>query len=62
MKSTKFYKKIIAAGLIVLSLALLLKNLLHLPDFFIGLFFGIGLGLEIYSILMLIKLRKTKIV
>lgn len=59
MKTTKFYKRTIAIGLIVLSLNLSLKRFILLPDFISGLLTGVGLGIEIYALIMLSKRDKT---
>nr|MBC7611445.1 hypothetical protein [Pseudopedobacter sp.] len=57
MKTTKFYKRTITIGLIILSL--LLNRFIPLPDFALGLLTGVGLGIEIYAIMMLSKRNKT---
>jgi hypothetical protein len=59
MKTTKFYKRTIAIGLIILSFSLLLNSFIPLPDFALGLLTGAGLGIEIYAIVMLSKMDKT---
>lgn len=60
MRKIKFYNKTLIIGLLVSTFSLIFKEFVHLPDILIGLLTGIGLGLEIYRALMLLKLRKSK--
>ncbi len=60
MKTSTFYIKIISLGLTIISLNIFLKTFIQLPDFTFGLLMGMGLGIEIYAALMIVKLRKSK--
>jgi hypothetical protein len=60
MRKIKFYNKTLIIGLLASTFSLIFKEFVHLPDILIGLLTGIGLGLEIYGALMLLKLRKSK--
>ena len=62
MRKIKFYKKALIIGLLASTFSLIFKEFIHLPDIIIGLLTGIGLSLEIYGVMMLLKLRKSKIV
>ena len=59
MKTTRLYKRTITIGLVILSLSLLLNRFIPLPDFALGLLTGVGLGIEIYTIMILSKRNKT---
>jgi hypothetical protein len=46
-------------GLLMATMSFLFKDYIHIPDFFRGLFAGVGIGLEIIGMMLMRMNRKA---
>ena len=57
MRNNNKAVRIIAIGLLLVTIPFLIKEFVPIPDFFRGLLMGVGIAFEAVGLLLMLKLR-----